>query len=162
MKKVIFIAVVFLSAMLTMSCTKEEIQNPSNQDSYINMEPQMIINNVTKVNAFAVGCAVSIISNITFDTTLNINNSITYDILGINGSDTMHYVFKDRNGGLVASTDTLQMIQVNYNICGTHYDVQTHNIPTITVVGAKVDIVYSDCLLPLNGLNGTIKIKFQQ
>jgi len=45
-------------------------------------------------------------------------------------------------------------------INGTDYTIRHSAQPSISINGNEVTLTYTDCLLPLNGTNGTIIVKF--
>jgi hypothetical protein len=46
------------------------------------------------------------------------------------------------------------------DIDGNMFYIRTHAQPSISINGNEVTLTYTDCLLPLNGTNGTIIVKF--
>lgn len=75
---------------------------------------------------------------------------------------SMDYKFKDINCGTIEAGDTIVPIQVRYTSCGATQTLQEHEICTVTISGDTVSLYYHDCLLPLNGLNGTVNVTFVQ
>lgn len=69
---------------------------------------------------------------------------------------------KDYDAGSIETGDSIRVTYCKMMMCESYYMVGNHATPTLTVSGNLVSIDYTDCLLPLNGLNGSIHVSFTQ
>lgn len=112
-------------------------------------------------------CSDSIVKPVHTGENLTINRNIgtgitEYGATGTKPGASIGIKFKDKNGGYIASGDTLRMTSISYTICGQSYSLLTTGIVNYSLSGDTVSIEYTDCILPLNGTNGTVKLKFVQ
>ena len=106
-------------------------------------------------------CSDSTVMNLSVNVTTNLSSK-TYAFSGSKTGSTFNMTIVDYNGGLVVAGDSIRVTAANYNICGTAYTLRTDAIPTVVISGNKVDVYYTDCILPLNGTSGSMYVKFTQ
>lgn len=85
-----------------------------------------------------------------------------YTFTASNPTETYYVTFTDFNGGNIQAGDSVRITSANYMICGTGYTLRLDVFPTITITVTTVAITYSDCILPLNGTSGTVRMRFTQ
>ena len=99
--------------------------------------------------------------------TTSVSGSVkTYQISGSSATGE-NYLFKikDYNGGTIQAGDSIRVTSATYTICNVTYNLRPTAFPAFTVssgTGNPVYIEYTDCILPLNGTSGTIRIRFTQ
>lgn len=76
----------------------------------------------------------------------------------INGDDVHLYGFFDVFP--VTSDSVFDVTVAEIVLNGTTYTIRHSAQPSISINGNEVTLTYTDCLLPLNGTNGTIIVKF--
>lgn len=136
MKKYLFIISIMFAFI---SCTKEEIY----------VTPKNINNNpIVKVKTDVYGCVYT--TNCSYTTTNNTFNITYYS------NDTISVSMNDINGLPLMNGDTVSFNYIKFKTCNQRYSIRCNY--TSTVIDNTID--YTDCLLPLNGMSGKIRIKF--
>ena len=82
------------------------------------------------------------------------------DTLTPNGSQDVAINFYADNFPLAEDTVCQVVLATLEDEDGNIYHIRTHAQPSISINGNEVTLTYTDCLLPLNGTNGTIIVKF--
>lgn len=91
-------------------------------------------------------------------------SSCLYQIQGSGSGVSFNVKVKDFNGGLVQAGDSIKVNSCSYTACGVSYNLRTSvNIPpVVSVSGDTVFLNYTECILPLNGTSGTVKLVWLQ
>lgn len=99
--------------------------------------------------------------SITSSTTGNVT---TYQIYGHGPGNNPDFDvrIKDYDAGLIENGDSIRVTYCKMTICEDHYIIRNHATPTLTVTGNLVSIDYTDCILPVTGLNANIHVSFTQ
>ncbi len=87
------------------------------------------------------------------------NNFISIQGIDVDGNDVF-FSFYANNFPLTEDTVCQVVLATLEDEDGYLYHIRTHSQPSISINGNEVTLTYTDCLLPLNGTNGTIIVKF--
>lgn len=137
-------------AIITISCTKDETNQMFEQQ-------QSRALSVKEITTTVPGCQTTINTGITLSIS---GNQYTADFTGV--GDTINVVYNDVNGGSITNGDTITFTSIRFTSCGSRHQIRTNSYSIASVTSPTITINYTDCLLPLNGLNGTIQIKMKQ
>lgn len=165
-----FLLFLFLAAVI-MGCAKETtVHLPETTTQTTSRSNPVYVEQMSSLYMNCGDTATHINSNIT-GTVSTVNGYVLYDFTAVTDDGVkMHFKTKDMNGGTVANGDTLVMTYVAYtSACSSDSIVlrTNHNLPTFNVTtdadgNSMVTLLYSDCVLPLNGLSGHICIIWRQ
>lgn len=150
--------IIILSAIAITSCVRFEV-NPSSTDATNRIPVMQMIGG--EYQPFSCSDSITSQSLMTVPTINNLSGKV-YVFTGSDNDCSFVAKFKDPNFGRIESTDTIQCLFVHYTICGQSYDLITTGLPIITESAGITYIQYSDCILPMNGTNGMVNIRFYQ
>lgn len=153
MKTLIFL----FSSIVFASCVRFEISPSSSESGDRSPVMQMIYG---EYDPFC-------FDSITDHNMMNVTvvNNVSDKIYVFSGSDSdcsFLIKMKDINAGRIENGDTLQCIYANYSICGQVHDLDTDAIPIVSENLGIVNIEYGDCIIPLDGTLGEIRIRLHQ
>lgn len=147
MKKYIYL--IALSAVtLFVSCTNNEVNGVFEQVS----------DRVITVKAIEIStplCSTTV-NNVPVTITGNVYTCV-YMVSG----DTVLVEFQDSNSGSIQNGDTIRFNDVKFTTCGFRQQIRTDNYSLASVFTNSIEIYYTDCMLPLNGTNGSILMKLK-
>lgn len=74
--------------------------------------------------------------------------------------ETVLFQFTSNFSPLSEDSD-YSMTEAVLTVNGEEINLQLHNTPTLTIDEDEYTLVYTDCVLTLNGTNGTITVRFK-
>lgn len=143
MLKYLLIAFLFMSIALFMSCKEDNVEPIQSVN-----QPELI-----SVETNTPDCQTL------WNANMSVNNSI-YTINYYNSTDTLNVQFVDPDNNL--TTNDIIFNYIKFVSCSNRYKIRETDTSIVTVIDQTIIINYNDCLLPLQGISGSIEIKIQQ